>query len=191
MCIRDSIENEPHPILKKGAKDILGNINNLKAAKSNGQPVFMKLTMEIKHNVPDKVESNSTLDTTVYEIRDYKNLVVDKITHLPECGAKETAKQKAICNFQELFKRYVNVYRYKTSARENGIEGKVIVSLLIESDGYVSRVELVQDIGGGVGQEVVETLEREISDKIKWIPSIKDSTPVRSKFYYIAEFTLR
>ena len=185
------ISNKPHPILKKGAKDVLNSIKGLKPAKFNGQAVSMSLTMEVNYKLAannDDVASEK--DSKIYKIKDYRNLVVDEIPHLPECSSKLTALKKAGCNTRQLYDKYALIYGYPPIARETGIKGKVIVSLLIEPDGHVSKVKLEKDIGGGCGQAVLAALQSEVTNGVKWIPAIKDAKPVRSKFYYVTVFTL-
>lgn len=61
---------------------------------------------------------------------------------------------------------------------EPGLNGKVIVSFVIEVDGSLSNFIIVKDLGFGTAQEAIRVLK--ISPK--WKPATQDGVPVRSPF---------
>lgn len=185
-----SVNNKPHPILKKGARDVLKAIKGLKPAKFNGQSVSMNLTMEVNYNLVEMEAASLSNVDTIYKVQGKNGTKLDRIPHLPECNIKTTKKEQLLCTFQELSKRYSMVHGYPPIARETGIEGKVLISLIIEPDGFVSNVKLEKDIGGGCGQAVLAAFQMEAINKSKWIPAIKDGKPVRSVIVYPQIFRL-
>jgi TonB family protein len=60
---------------------------------------------------------------------------------------------KIIHNFLE------NNLIYPKKAKKKGIEGNVIVSFVLNPDGSLSKLELVQDIGYGCGEEALRVLK--------------------------------
>lgn len=63
---------------------------------------------------------------------------------------------------------------FKTPDEEE-ISGKIIVSFIIEKDGNISDMVVLQDIGFGSGEKMVKVLKK----MDKWIPAQKSGTTVR------------
>jgi protein TonB len=76
--------------------------------------------------------------------------------------------------------------RYPTVARENGVEGRVIVRFVVNEDGKVSDVVIMRDIGSGCGQEAV----RVVSMMPKWIPGKQNGRAVKTFFTLPVTFRL-
>lgn len=60
---------------------------------------------------------------------------------------------------EEAMIRYLsNNINYPANARENGIEGKVIVSFVVQTDGSISMIELKKGIGFGCDDEALRVI---------------------------------
>ena len=75
---------------------------------------------------------------------------------------------------------------YPDVAREQKIEGKVLLSFVIEKDGSVSNIKKIIDIGGGCGDAAVEML----SNMPRWKPARYLGKPVRFEFQLPLVFQL-
>jgi TonB family protein len=75
---------------------------------------------------------------------------------------------------------------YPAQARELGIEGTVIVVLVVNSDGSVSDVEVLRGIGGGADQEAI----RVIQNSPRWSAARQKGHPVNSRVRLPVRFTL-
>jgi protein TonB len=76
-------------------------------------------------------------------------------------------------NMDEFFKKNVV---YPTKALNNGIEGKVFVQFVINTDGTVTDVKTIRGIGYGCDEEA----ER-VTKKMVWTPGKQNGVPVRIK----------
>ncbi|MCD6011953.1 MAG: hypothetical protein K0Q79_1815 [Flavipsychrobacter sp.] len=76
--------------------------------------------------------------------------------------------------------------RYPEAARENGIEGRVLVEYVINEDGSVSDVRLARGIGGGCDEEAV----RVVKAMPKWKPGKQNGKPVKVLFTLPIKFVL-
>ena len=56
--------------------------------------------------------------------------------------------------------------RYPQEAIDNGIEGRVFITFVIEKDGSITNIKILRDIGYGCGEEAVRVLKM----MPKWIP---------------------
>lgn len=76
--------------------------------------------------------------------------------------------------------------RYPAVARENGTEGKVIISFIVEPDGTLTDVHVSRGIGDGCDEES----RRVIALSSPWKPGIKDGQPVRVAYSVPISFAL-
>jgi len=67
---------------------------------------------------------------------------------------------------------------FPEEAREQGIQGTVFVSFIVEQRGRISNVELVRGIGGGADEEAI----RVVSMMPNWTPGEHHGRPVRVQF---------
>lgn len=77
--------------------------------------------------------------------------------------------------------------KYPPPAREMEIQGKVLLSFLINEKGTVGDIRILREIGGGCGKEAV----RVVSDMPPWIPAQYKGNPVKSLVEYPVEFKLQ
>lgn len=87
-----------------------------------------------------------------------------------------------------LFKYLSENIKYPAIARENGIEGKVVVQFVVDEEGNVSQSKVVRGIGGGCDQEalrVVQTMNG------KWKPGKQRGRAVKVWFTLPVAFKLQ
>ena len=65
--------------------------------------------------------------------------------------------------------------KYPALARENGIQGTVVLIFNIEKDGSITNIKLVKDIGNGCGKESVRVVEA----MPKWTPGEAPDVPIQ------------
>lgn len=71
---------------------------------------------------------------------------------------------------------YLNLnIKYPNQARQNGIEGRVIVSFIVEPDGSLSNVSVKNGLGYGCDEEAI----RVIQSMPQWEPGQQRGNPVR------------
>ncbi len=68
--------------------------------------------------------------------------------------------------------------QYPALARENGIQGTVVLTFVIDKVGSVTDVNIVKDIGGGCGKESVRVVEA----MPKWTPGEANGHPVKVRY---------
>jgi TonB family protein len=75
---------------------------------------------------------------------------------------------------------------YPMSARMRGIQGTVLVSFIVNTDGTVEQVELVRGIGGGCDEEAL----RIIKISPRWSPGMIKGKAVRTRMTLPTRFKL-
>lgn len=74
---------------------------------------------------------------------------------------------------------------YPEEAKDKEIAGRVLVSFVVEKDGSIGEVKVVQGIGGGCDEEAV----RVVKAMPKWKPGKDKGKPVRVS--YVMPFTFK
>ena len=76
---------------------------------------------------------------------------------------------------------------YPKQAQRNGTSGKVILSFVVEKDGSITDVTVVEGIGDGCDEAAVKALKK----SPKWLPGVQDGRPVRVKYNIPLAFGLK
>lgn len=76
--------------------------------------------------------------------------------------------------------------KYPTLAKQKNIEGKVIISFIVEKNGSLSDIRTIKDIGEGCGYEGI----RIVRLMPKWKPAKQKGQPVRQQFLLPISFVL-
>lgn len=117
--------------------------------------------------------------------------IFDFVQQMPRfAGCEEidgTNSDKKLCAERKMLKFIYSKINYPTIARENGIEGVVSISFIVEKDGTITSPEILRDIGGGCGKEAL----RVISQMPNWTPGYQRTQAVRVQFRMPIVFELR
>ncbi|TAK45907.1 MAG: energy transducer TonB [Saprospiraceae bacterium] len=79
-----------------------------------------------------------------------------------------------------------NNLRYPPYAKENGVEGIVYITFILEKDGNLFHIKVIRDIGAGLGEEAARVVRK----MPPWNPGMMDGKPVRVIFYLPIKFKL-
>ena len=74
---------------------------------------------------------------------------------------------------------------YPESAREEGIQGKVIVKLIVDEKGNVSSTEVVQSVNKELDKAAITAIK-----KTKFTPSMTDNKPLKCEIAIPVKFKL-
>ena len=80
--------------------------------------------------------------------------------------------------------------KYPNVARQNGIEGTVVVQFVVDQDGSITAVDVKRDIGGGCGQEVQRLLTDMEGNVGPWVPGRQQGRKVKVLFTLPVKFAL-
>jgi len=112
--------------------------------------------------------------------------VVEEMPRFPGCDHIENESERKKCADKALLQFIYKNITYPIFARENGIQGAVVVQFVIERDGLVTNAKLARDIGGGCGEEAL----RIVNQMPKWIPGKQNGKPVKVQFNLPIRFKL-
>ncbi|MBL7137912.1 MAG: energy transducer TonB [Bacteroidales bacterium] len=86
-----------------------------------------------------------------------------------------------------LYKFLSESIKYPEEAKELGIQGRVFVNFVVETNGSVSKVKVLRGIGGGCDEEAV----RVVKSMPRWTPGKQRGIPVRVSYNLPIKFTLQ
>jgi protein TonB len=91
-----------------------------------------------------------------------------------------------IGGFPKLYEYITANLKYPLEARTKGIEGRVFVELIINTDGTLSNVHAIKGIGAGCDEEAINVLQR----SPPWIPGKQKDIAVRQRMVIPINFQL-
>lgn len=86
----------------------------------------------------------------------------------------------------ELKKFLAKAIKYPENAKAAGIEGDVVVSFIVNTNGTIEEAKIIRDIGGGCGKEAL----RVIKGMPSWKPGSQNGKAVRVKFTLPIKFRI-
>ena len=104
------------------------------------------------------------------------NMVYDVVEVMPQYPGGQIAMLKYIMK---------NI-KYPKQIMEEGIQGRVTVSFIVEKDGRVSNVRLLRSVQPSLDKEAI----RVVKSMPKWTPGKQNGKPVRVRFNLPVMFKL-
>ncbi len=97
-------------------------------------------------------------------------------------------KGASFFNSEKTFQEFIySNLEYPEIARQQGLEGNIAMSFIIEPDGMISNIRIKNGgIGGGCNEEALRVI-----GLTKWKPAIKDNKYVRFRMNYTMSFSLK
>lgn len=115
-----------------------------------------KTTQQQKAVKPVKKARHQRYGTGVVEAPAPPPAIVTHVEQAPEFPGGRAALDRYLAEH----------IRYPAVAREGEIEGTVAVRFIVDSDGVITKAEIMSDIGGGCGREVL----RVVTGMPRWQP---------------------
>ena len=106
-----------------------------------------------------------------------ENKVFDVVEQMPSFPGGNSALMEYLHN---------NV-KYPVVAQENGVQGRVVVSFVVEKDGSITDVRVVRSVDPSLDREA----SRVVSSKPRWIPGKQNGSAVRVKYNVPVSFRLQ
>jgi len=76
---------------------------------------------------------------------------------------------------------------YPEIAKENGVQGRVVLSFIVDADGYVKNVTVLRGVDPSIDKEAV----RVVSSSPRWKPGRQRDRNVRVRYHFPLNFQLR
>lgn len=103
-----------------------------------------------------------------------------------DCEKMNDQNEQKTCAESEMLKFLYNNINYPKEAKDADIFGRVIAKFVVQKDGSIANPEVLRDIGGGCGDEVL----RIIKMMPKWIPGKQEGKAVNVSYVLPIVFRL-
>lgn len=158
------------PYLSDEAKAVVGITDSVSVPSSRSVPTTTDKPVQ---QVPKAtVRSRSSSDSqTASSFKVYD--VVDEMPLFPGGPAA-------------LFEYLSRNIKYPVVAEENGVQGRVVVTFIVESNGSISDVQVINSVDPSLDREAI----RVVKSMPRWIPGKQSGVPVRVKYTVPVTFWL-
>lgn len=121
----------------------------------------------------------------------YENGVLIKGTSYDDKGGvypftKEEVEPTFKGGIDSFYKFLASNVRYPKEAKKRNIQGKVVLSFIVNKDGTLSDIKVIRGIGGGCDEESVRVLQL----SPPWEPGVQFGRPVRVQYNIPLTFSL-
>lgn len=117
--------------------------------------------------------------------------VVEEMPRFPGCEELGTIAERKACSDQKLLAFiYANI-SYPGIARENGVEGTVVVRFVVNERGEITGTEVIRDVGAGCGEEALRVITLMNAMPERWIPGKQRGRPVKVYYTLPVKFVLK
>ena len=138
-----------------------------------------KITTEISFF--DELSEDMEIETTVVEVEEE---VIEEDQPFIKVEKMPTFRGGDLNNFRNWVQGRL---RYPQIAQENGISGRVTLSFVVERDGTVTNIQVLQSPDRSLAEEAT----RVVGNSPKWEPGMQSNKPVRVKYTLPVVFTIQ
>ena len=117
-------------------------------------------------------------------------VVVEDMPLFPGCSDEADEKLRKECSNQKLLEFIYKNIEYPAVAKDNHIEGTVVLKFVIDEKGKVDKITILKDIGANCGQEAVRVVKLMNEQNIIWEPGRQRGRAVKVWFMLPVKFKL-
>lgn len=149
-------------MLNTGCDNVKSNDDKIANAEKNAQDSKLYRNESVDNPV------NETTSLDIHTNQSVTDTIYNNIEIMPEFPG----------GFSELRNFLTSNVNYPESAKTNNIEGRTLVSFVVEKDGSITDIEVLRGFDKDCDAEAV----RVVSTMPKWKPGVKDGETVRCRF---------
>ena len=131
----------------------------------------------IEENIEEMQEFSGPVFDKVEEMQEFSGPVFDVVEEMPQFPGGPSA----------LFEYISKNIQYPKEAEVNGIQGRVIVTFIVEYDGSVSNAKVAKSLDPSLDREA----QRLVKSMPHWIPGKQNGKPVRVNYTVPVTFRLQ
>ena len=168
------IRQEPGGGLGDEVLRILQDMPRWIPGQKDGKAVAVEMTIPVKFRLESDERESKPAQT------------YDVMPLFAGCEQLGDVEEQKLCTQKKLTQFLSENIKYPKSAKELGMEGKVIVKLTIDEQGNVRATDLLRKVGGGLDEEAL----RVVNMLPRWQPAQKDGKAVTTELTLPVAFRL-
>ena len=175
----------------KEALRIVETMPNWIPGKQRGKNVNVYFNLPIRYllegeSKPKQTEKNSRASVSEDEVF----MVVEEMPRFPGCEDLGSNSDKQKCSSEKLLEFVYSNIKFPNEAKEAGVDGKVVVSFVINKDGEVVQPEIKKSLGYGTDEAVLSMVQKMMEMEEKWIPGKQRGKVVNVRFALPVRFKM-
>ena len=129
----------------------------------------------------------------------YEKLPEDEVFHIveqmplfcaEECDHLEDPEERKRCSKNAQLGFIYRHAAYPVEAFNKGREGTAVVSFVVEQDGTISDIQVVDDPGDGLGDAALSLVKKMQTEDVRWVPGRQKGQAVRVRINMPIQFEL-
>lgn len=182
MPVAKSVELPQTKLIPVKVKSVAMSAN-IKVVKDD----LVKLSPPTSAEIKDAVIGGTTQDGVIGKINAEVGVIRDGVPGevVNDTGSNEIYEATGVDVFpdfpggMEAWAKYIQKnLRYPGMAQEEGIQGKVFLSFVVEKNGSITDVKVIKGIGYGCDDEAIRVIRK----SPRWKPGMQNNLPVRVKY---------
>jgi len=149
---------------------------------SNGDEGSCIHTSSVEHSsdlAPTLVAAVADSNRAIYK-------VVEEMPRFPGCEHEQDKSARHDCARNTLLTHLYSNIKYPQAARDQGMEGMVVLQFVVNADGSISDETILRDVDGGCGAEAL----RVVQTFPTWIPGRQNGKAVAVQYTLPVKFKL-
>lgn len=115
---------------------------------------------------------------------------VDEMPRFPACEEETTPQARKDCAQQALFSYIFSNLKYPETAKEQGIEGVVVASFVVNTEGKLEDISIARSVHESLDNTVLKIVASMNNMEENWIPGQKDGQTVNVRMKLPFKFKL-
>lgn len=177
-------KSKNNSLLEKEAVRIINKLPNFVPGKVNGEPVYVNKGVPINFVLPKEYKIAKKKHKSLLEVLPLED--ADVVAEFSTCKGN-AGNDKMECFNKEMIKHIEANFKYPKSASEDGIEGKVTTTFVINEKGNISNIQVTGPKHGRVLEKAATRLLEKLP---KFSPSKKNGKPIATKYSIPIHFKL-
>lgn len=170
-------------LLEKEAKRVISKLPKFIPGKVDGKNIHVNKGVPITFKLPSKYAVAKKTHKSLDNILDFND--VDKIPTSDSC--KDSEGDNLACFNKQMIEHIQANFKYPKSASEDGIEGKVQTTFVINKKGNISNIQVLGPKNG----RILERAAKRLIEKLpKFSPALKEGKSVNVKYNIPIDFKL-
>lgn len=134
------------------------------------------------------MNNNSTqVFDTVEQMPSFKGGKIKRRVIDPETGLDRIVEENIPSGDLGLMIYLSKTVKYPVTAMENGIQGRVVCTFIVNTDGSITDVKVTKSVDPSLDKEAV----RVIKNMPKWTPGMQEGQPIRVRYTVPVTFRLQ
>lgn len=118
-------------------------------------------------------------------------IVVEEMPRFPGCEDLPSRAKKEACADKALQAFLKEHLQYPEEARNNKVQGTVLLTFIVTEDGTIEEPQIARDIGAGCGEEALRLVHLMMEQGLQWAPGRQMERAVRFRYKLPVQFRLK